>query len=435
MPTHRPQSPNAQILCRCTVRKFLRDRLRHNFLILTSFKGNAKACLIVEPLWGIPYNLYIAYTSLYMMALGCSAKQIGVIAAVGLTCEMLFASVGGVITDRLGRKRTSLIFDLIAWSIPTLLWAFAQGFEHFLIAAMINALVRIVVTSWTCLLIEDALPRRRVHIYTWIFVAGALAGFFAPIAGVIVDHAGLIPAVRGLYLFAFASMTTMFLLRNRLTHETAMGRQKMAAVKSMRLRDLVFEYKVVFGILKRKPAILLAFLVLILSSIQLIYGRTFLSILLKETLDFPIALISLVPALASAAKMIVLVFVLPGMSRLKPSKAIMYGFAISAAGVAVIAGSPIGRILPALIGVVLEAAGFAIILPFAESMLANALVDEHRAKILSLFHTVSNGIIAPFGYLGGVLTTASPRFPFLLVLGTLVLRFVLVKCTAKRINE
>ncbi len=370
-----------------------------------------------------------------MRALGCSAQQIGVIAAVGLTCEMLFASVGGIITDRLGRKRTSLIFDLMAWSVPTLVWAFAQGFEYFLIAGMISALVRIVFTSWTCLLLEDALPRRRVHIYTWMFLAGALAGFFAPIAGIIVDRTGLVPAVRGLYFFAFASMTTMFFLRNHLTRETAMGHQKMAAAKTMRFQDIVLEYKVVFGILRRKPAILFAFLILILSNIQLIYGRMFLSILLKEKLDFPIALISLVPALASAAKMIVFLFVLPGMSRLKPSRAIMYGFAISAVGVAVITGSPVGRILPALIGVVLEAAGFAIILPFAESMLANVIVDEHRAKILSLFHTVSSGIIAPFGYLGGVLAAASPRFPFILVLGTLVLRFVLVKYAAKRTME
>ena len=37
-----------------------------------------------------------------------------------------------------------------------LLWAFAQGFEYFLIAAMINAVFRIVYTSWTCLVVEDA---------------------------------------------------------------------------------------------------------------------------------------------------------------------------------------------------------------------------------------------------------------------------------------
>ena len=414
------------------MKHFFRERIKHNLLILASIKGNAKVCLIIEPLWGIPYNLYIAYTSLYMMALGCSTRQIGVISAVGLTCEMVFASVGGILTDRLGRKKTSLIFDLISWSIPTLLWAFARGFEFFLAAAMINAIVRIVFTSWTCLWLEDTLPRRRVHIYTWLFLAGALAGFFAPIAGVIVNRAGLVPAVRGLYLFAFASMSIMFFLRNHFTHETVMGRRKMAQAKSMRFRDLVLEYKVVIGALMREPAILLAFTVLILSNIQLIYGRTFLSILLKEKLDFPIALISLVPALASAAKMIVFLFVLPGMSRLKPSKAIMYGFAVSAVGVAVITGSPVGRIVPALIGVVLEAAGFAIILPFAESMLANVIVDEHRAKILSLFHTVSNGFIAPFGYLGGVLAAFSPRLPFALVLGTLALRFVLVKGVAKR---
>ncbi len=414
------------------MKRFFSDQIKHTRLILGSFTGNARACLLTESLWTIPFNLYIAYTSLYMMALGCSAQQIGIVAAVGLTFEMFFAAIGGVITDRLGRKRTTFIFDFIAWSIPTLIWAFAKSFEHFLIAAMINAVVKIVFTSWGCLLIEDTLPRRRVHVYTWIFLAGTFAGFFAPIAGLFVDRAGLVPAVRGLYLFAFVSMTFMFVIRNRFSHETAIGRRKMSEAKSKPFRDAVSEYKEVFGVMKRTPVIVFAFSILILTNIQLIYGRTFLSILLKEKLDFPVALISLAPALASLAKMIVFLFVLPGMSRLKPSIASIYGLAVSAAGLLLLVGSPVGGILPALAGVMLEAAGFAIILPFAESMLANAVVDEHRAKILSLFYTVANGVIAPFGYLGGVLAAASPRFPFLLVLGTLVLRFALVKIGVKR---
>ena len=398
----------------------------HTLLIVGSFRGNARACLLTEPLWGIPYNLYIAYASLYMRALGLSAEQIGIVAAVGLACEMVFAFTGGVITDRLGRKRTSLIFDLIGWSIPTLIWAFAAGYEYFLIAAIINAIFRIVMVSWSCLLVEDTPPRKRIHAYTWLLMAGTFAGFFAPFAGIMVDRAGLIPAVRGLYLFAFVSMTTMFILRNHLVHETATGHQKMKQARAGRYREIIAEYKLLIGVLKRSPSMLTAFLVATLGNIQLYYNRFFLSILLKETVKFPIGLVSLAPALASVAKMAVFIFVLPALSRMKPAKAIMYGFAVTAAGLAIIAGSPEGAISVALLGVVLEAAGYAMIAPFAESMLANAMVDEHRAKTVSLYATISNGISSPFGYLGGILTALSPRFPFWLVLGTVVLRVLLI---------
>jgi hypothetical protein len=67
--------------------RFIRRQLSATSAVLSGFTGNPKACLITEPFWGIPFNLYV--------------------------------------TDRLGRRRTSLIFDLLSWSLPTLIWAFA----------------------------------------------------------------------------------------------------------------------------------------------------------------------------------------------------------------------------------------------------------------------------------------------------------------------
>ena len=108
-----------------------------------------------------------------------------------------------------------------------LLWAFARGFPWFLAAAMVNSLVRIVMTSWTCLAIEDAAVDQRVHFFTWISVAGVVAGFVAPLSGVLVGRFGLVAAMRGLYLFGFAVMTAMFFFRNGMLVETRMGVERM----------------------------------------------------------------------------------------------------------------------------------------------------------------------------------------------------------------
>ena len=37
---------------------------------LLSLRGNPRACVYTEPLWGIPYNLYSPYATLFMVALG-----------------------------------------------------------------------------------------------------------------------------------------------------------------------------------------------------------------------------------------------------------------------------------------------------------------------------------------------------------------------------
>jgi MFS transporter, DHA1 family, tetracycline resistance protein len=405
--------------------------MRHTLLILGSFKGNAKGCLIAEPMWGIPYNLYIAYTSLYMRALGCTAEQIGIVASVGLICEMLFSFAGGYVTDRLGRKRTTLIFDLIAWSIPTLIWAAARNFSYFIIAAVINSIVRIVFTSWTCLFVEDTPPRRRMYVYTWINVAGTLSGFFAPLAGLLVSRQGLVPAVRMLYLFAFLSMTVMFILRNHLTHETEIGYRKMKESKNLRFRDVLAEYRDIVGVLRKTPSTMFAFLIVFFGNIQMLYNRTFLSLLLREGLQFPLALIAVVPALTSAMKMLIYVFIMPGLGRVNPSKALRFGLACSALGIVLLIAAPVGGIFMVFCGILLESGGFAIASPFADALLANAIDDKHRAKIVSIFNTLLNGFMSPFGYIGGVLAGSAAKSPFILVLTTMTLSFLLVSPTKK----
>ena len=42
---------------------------------LLGLRGNPRACVYTEPLWGIPYNLFIPYASLYMLALGYRPRK------------------------------------------------------------------------------------------------------------------------------------------------------------------------------------------------------------------------------------------------------------------------------------------------------------------------------------------------------------------------
>lgn len=92
---------------------------------------------------------------------------------------------------------------------------------------MVNGIFRVTAISWSCLLIEDTAPRKRVYLYAWITVASALAGY-------VVDRAGLIPAARGLYLFAFVSMTAMFLIRNRVAISNVIERNELTLRLSRR---------------------------------------------------------------------------------------------------------------------------------------------------------------------------------------------------------
>ncbi|HPD42449.1 MAG TPA: MFS transporter, partial [Anaerolineae bacterium] len=185
-------------------------------LTLRRLRGNARGCVLTEPLWGIPFNLYAPYASLYMLAFGLDDRQIGLFASIGMFVQVIWTVLSGAITDKLGRKRTTLIFDLISWSVPTLIWAIAQNATYFLIAAIVNATWRVTHNSWNCLLVEDTDADLLVDIYSWIYIAGLLAAFVAPATGLFVGRFGLVPTVRALYLLAFVMMTAKFIILNSL---------------------------------------------------------------------------------------------------------------------------------------------------------------------------------------------------------------------------
>jgi len=112
-----------------------------------------------------------------MLALGLTDKQIGSIVSISWGFQLALAIFSGVVTDKLGRRRTTLIFDILSWTIPSIISAIAQNYWYFLAAAIINSVWRITHTSWSCLLVEDADPDQLVDIYSWIYIANIFVGF------------------------------------------------------------------------------------------------------------------------------------------------------------------------------------------------------------------------------------------------------------------
>ena len=122
--------------------------------------GNARACMIVEPLFIIPYSLFVTYASVYMLALGVNETQIGFIASLGLLVQIFTSLVSGFLTDRLGRRKALLIFDLISWPLAVLIWAISQNIWFFIFAMIFNGFQKIPHTAWICLLVEDTEPKK-----------------------------------------------------------------------------------------------------------------------------------------------------------------------------------------------------------------------------------------------------------------------------------
>lgn len=182
------------------------------FHTLMELRGNPRACLFTEPLWGLSMNLCLPYMSVYMLAFGLNDVQVGIISSVYMFSQMIFSFLAGAIVDKMGRRKSTAVFDFLSWSVPCLIWAVSQGFWFFVVAALFNGLMKVTTISWDCLLVEDAPKDKITHIYSWVMIAGNMSALFAPIASILVSKLTLIPAVRILFINAFIVMTAKLII-------------------------------------------------------------------------------------------------------------------------------------------------------------------------------------------------------------------------------
>ena len=254
---------------------------------LKSLRGNPRGCVYTEPLWGVPFNLYAPYISIYMLALGLSDKHIGQIVSISWGFQIILALLSGVITDKLGRRRSTLVFDLLSWSVPAFISALAQNYWFFLAAAVINSAWRVSLNSWTCLLVEDADQSQLVDIYTWIYIANILVGFIAPLAGVLIGVFSLVPSMRGLYFFAAFMFTLKAFVTFRMTKETGQGQVRLQETDRQSVLVMLSEYKGVLRGILHNPQTLYTGAILVVLGISSVISGSFWAIIVTEKLLIP----------------------------------------------------------------------------------------------------------------------------------------------------
>jgi MFS family permease len=395
------------------------------FTSLKSLEGNARGCVYTEPIWGIPYNLYIPYASLYMLALGLSDKLIGLTVSIGWAFQIFFALMSGVITDKLGRRLTTLIFDLVSWSVPALISAIAQNYWYFLGAAVINSAWRVTHNSWTCLMVEDTDPDQLVDIYSWVYIAGLLVAFFAPLAGLLIKTFSLVPTMRGLYLFAAVMFAVKCITTYRLTKETEQGKVRMHATKHQTVLTVLSEYKGVFKEILRAPQTLYTAGIMLIMSICLLINGTFWAIIVTEKLHIPTQNLAVFPFVKSVIMLVFFFVIIPRMRRLPFKIPLVLGFAGFVLSQLLLITIPEQGYALLMVSILLEACSTAVVSPLVDQMTVRTVDPKERARIQSILYMGIILLTSPFGWIGGMLSQSNKNFPFILNIGLFVVGGVL----------
>lgn len=397
------------------------------FQTLRELKGNPRVGVLTEVMFGIPYNLFSPFFSVYMLALGMTDQQIGALASLGLIIQIFSALLSGALVDKFGRRLTLLISDLLSWSIPCLIWAVAQDLRFFIAAAVMNSLWRISHTAWTCFMVEDAEERHLVHIWTWILIFAVCSAFFAPLGGWFVQRFGLIPAVRGIFVFGFVMLTAKFVVLYAYSHETARGIQRRTETRHRSILSLLGEYKSVFIQLWHSKPILAALSLMIITNIYTTVSGSFWGVLFTTKLGFSNSEISSYVALRSIIMTLCFFFLGPRLTNPKHFRLPLWaGFgAFFISQLLLVIMTP--RAIPLLVvSVMLEGLASALVSPMTESMLALSLESEERARVSAMVYVALIVLISPFGWIAGQLSAIDRALPFALNMALFAIGMVLV---------
>lgn len=394
---------------------------------IVTLKGNERACLFTEPLWGIPYGLFIPFASVYMAGIGLTPVVIGVIATLAMVSQVIWALLGGVLIDKFGRRLTTLVFDTIAWIIPSFLWMIAQDYRYFIVAALFNGACRVTESSWTLLLIEDTPESKLIRIFSIIQIMAHIAGFFAPIAYFFVQRYALVPTVRWLYGFFFVCMLVKVVLVYAVSRETSVGLRRIeeSRGKSIFLR-LWDSRNVFFTMLKSRRIMLTIAFIACFSGLRSL-SDTFWPLLVTSKLGVAAENLSIFSTIKTLLMLCSYIFLAPRLNLKRFKNPVGLGLFLFMAQAVSMLLMPKGVFGLVLATVLMEGAALSLLIPFTGGLQMVNIDREERARMLAFLYAISMLFTSPLSTIAGVLADIDAALPFTLIFCLAIVAFFLAR--------
>lgn len=381
---------------------------------LAGLPRNARSAIITEPLWAVFGTVVLYYAPVYMSGVGLSSTQIGVVASITLAASFLFQVLAAPITNRMGRRRTTLVWDLVSWSAPMVVWALSGSFVAFVVAGLLSASGRIVTVSWSLLVIEDVPQAQRARVFAILNLIVAGCGLVTPLVGLMMERHGVVPTMRAYYLLGALGMTVMFLWRNAITDETHTG---VAAMREHESLPLWSGLRLTLGHLRRAhltPGLpgVVAFYML---SVFIEQMNLFQVLYVQQVLGFGARTLSLVPVATAFVTALMYGLVLRRIAHVSAERTLLVTRFVGLAGAVAllfVSAGALGALL--LVVCVLSGATF-LTLTYRDAALFARLPQRGSADLYSGVQLLSLLVSTPAAALAGAIFHARPVALFALI--------------------
>lgn len=397
--------------------------------LFSGVQGNARVIVITEGISAVPYQWFTTYLTLYMLALGVTEVQVGLLSSLLILTQLIGTALGGYAADRFGRRWVLVVFDIICWGIPMFLYAIAQNPWYFLVGRFINGFIYIVSPAFECLFVEDVPEKNRPAVFSMFQFLTSAASLLAPVAGLMVMRWGMIAAGRVIMVFCMVVMVGIAVMRWFTLHETPVAKERMVATAAQPARSALREYaKTILSMFRERRV--RAFLIIrglaeFAGLMWVTYAVIFLADVNGVGLDE--SLIGYLPFVFSLATLLMIFLAAGHLGSGKLFQNLVLGQALWLLSGLVFVFSPRGTVWPALVSTFIQAISAALFLPASRSYWANIVGDTERAQVFSASAALISCFTLPAAPLAGLLYMLSPRIPLVsaIVLQGVVLLLIL----------
>lgn len=393
--------------------------IRRNRLIdqLMNLQGNAKWCVACEPLWAISNALYVAYAVNYKKEiLGINNANLGTMLGTLVTIQMIVqvisAFAGGVLVDKMGRKNSLMLFELIANAFSVLIIAFAQNFWWFAVASAFSGCWQINSNAWNGLITEDCPPKEIPTAFSGISMIQLGATFLTPISIVLVNRFTLIATMRWVYFVSFLMQVCKVFIQWGKMKETTQGLQRMQETKDIPFFKMFVGYGHVFKIIFTTPVTVLLLILVVTLGLNNIIINTFFYDFATAKLGISSASLGYIPMIRALVSLLFMFLAQSKINEQDHQKVLSAGLIFYAVAFACPVVFQNVSWLGAVLYIFFEAIAHAFVYPRKESLLFLYVDKTERSRVYAMLHVIAMGITSPFGTIMGMMSDANRLYPF-----------------------
>lgn len=189
-------------------------------------KGNVLVLTVCRIIWTMSNSLAFPYFSLYVIALGGSATEIGLIAAIGGAAGLILYPMGGFIADQRGRVRL-VGFSTYMFALSFGFFASAWSWQILGVGRFFQQLVLFYIPAMNAIM-ADSLPpgKRGIGFATTMAIPGAIGVIMPYIGGYLIDNVyggDIIPAMQLSYMISLSLGLIVATIRVKFLQETHTG--------------------------------------------------------------------------------------------------------------------------------------------------------------------------------------------------------------------